>query len=116
MSYEQLCMKMYEERIERKSIQQNKRDRFRQSVLNKQNKAFQHTTNNIRCIIEEQGEKFNLVMPEILPIDENKLKYLIFQNLELIQKVPERKKEAQLNIKRIKDFINEQKKQPQIST
>lgn len=116
MSYESKLNDLYLQRMEDKTKKEESRQRFRQSILEKQNKKFKNKIDNISRIIEPLEMQSDFAMPDSLPNNENKLKYLIFQNLELIQKVPERKKEAQANIKSIKDFINEQKKQSKIST
>lgn len=112
MSYESLCQQLYEERLSIKKKQEEKSELFRQSILNRQNKNYQPnvSSQHPNSATTKIDTDFDFIMPDILPNDEAKLKWLIFQNIELIQNNPDRKAEGQQNIKRIKVFINEKKK------
>ena|ERR1700733_11306729 len=110
MSYEQACEQLYNERLSQKEKLMQARDKFRQQVLDRQNKNVQHNGVVKSEYKSEMVVDATFRMPDVLPANENQLKYLIFQNIELIQNNPARKAESQLNIKRIKAFINEQKK------
>lgn len=111
MSYQEACAQLYNDRIEQQRRLQEKRSAFRQSVLDRQNKKLQPDGTIKSAHKSEVVVDADFVMPDILPDNEDRLKWLIFQNIELIQNNPERKKEGQANIKRIKAFINEQKVQ-----
>ncbi len=108
MTYEESCEQLYRARLEQKDRLQLSRDKFRQSVLDRQNKqahAGIRNENKSELAIDPA-----FIMPDTLPDDEAQLKWLIFQNLELISKVPERMKEAKENIKLIK--THQQTKKP----
>ena len=110
MSYELLCASLYEERLEKKKKLDQSRNRFRQSVLDRQNRiAASPSASKEDEVVSDQEDEIAFVMPEILPSEERKLKWLIFQNLDMKKRFPDKAKEADGNIKRIKDFITENK-------
>lgn len=101
MTYQQACEQLYEQRIAEKNAKEQRRNKFRQSVLDRQNKEAQYKKFIPETDIAEDTT-YQFAMPETLPNDTDKLKWLIFQNIEMMQKHPEKTKEAKGNIKRIK--------------
>jgi len=114
MSYESALSEMYAARLAAKQRKEKSRQSFRESIINKQNHAASLNSNRTYRHNAEvtQDVLDDFKMPETLPCEEAKLKWLIFQNLELMRKCPGRVIEAKANIKKIKDFNSEQKKRP----
>lgn len=104
MSYEKLCEELYNERIAQKSQKELRRQKFRQSVIDRQLSGVSSKSKNSIKPHQMVYENY-FVMPDTLPNDIDKLKWLIFQNIEIMQKEPVRTKEAKENIKAIKSHI-----------
>jgi len=102
MSYEAYCQKLYEERLAEKAAAIERRERFKQSVIDRQNAAIKTP----HSIIKKPVEVEDFIMPETLPNDVDQLKWLIFQNITMKQRTPERTKEADANIKLIKSALS----------
>ena len=105
MSYEKLCEELYNNRLAEKEAKELRRQQFRQSVIDRQlqERESKHHAKGDTSKKMEAEECFE--MPEVLPDNIDKLKWLIFQNIEIIQKDTSKAKEAKENIKRIKAHI-----------
>lgn len=103
MSYESLCNQLYLDRLAAKTKKDKMRKEFRDMVLNRHIEKINKELQTVKTEIVQINENF--VMPDVLPTENDKLKWLIFQNIELIKNSPDRKQEAELNIKLIKQHI-----------
>lgn len=107
MSYESACEDLYNQRLAEKQQERDRRDNFRKSIIEKQNSK---ANNHVYPLAKSTSEVVDIcfTMPDVLPDNEDKLKWLIFQNIEMMQKDVNKTKEAKENIKKIKAFIKSQ--------
>jgi len=97
MSYANCCDELYRKRVEK----ENKRKNFIEARLasHRDNVMTNHSYRVDKPIAPIDG----FVMPDILPSSLDALKWLIFQNIEAMNKNKDRTKECKDNIKKIKE-------------